>query len=46
MHYLAVKKLSELLRGISSKYQGDFYCLHSPHPFRTKKQTEILWKSI
>ena len=46
MHYLAVKKLSALLRGISSKYQGDFYCLYSPHPFRTKKQTEILWKSI
>ena len=25
-HYLAVKKLSVLLRGITSKPYGDFYC--------------------
>ena len=24
LHYLAVKKLSALLRGITSKYQGEF----------------------
>ena len=31
-HYLALKKLSELLREIASNYVGDFYflnCLHS-----------------
>ena len=26
-HYLAVKKLSALLREITSKHDGDFYCL-------------------
>ena len=25
-HYLEVKKLLVLLRGITSKYYGDFYC--------------------
>ena len=28
-HYIAGKKLSALLRGISSKYDGAFYCLSS-----------------
>ena len=27
-HYLAVKKLSALLRGITSKHNGDFYSLN------------------
>ena len=27
-HYLAVKKLSALLRGIDSKHDGEFYCLN------------------
>ena len=27
LHYLAIKKLSALLRGIVSKHDGDFYCL-------------------
>ena len=27
-HYIAVKKLPALLRGITSKHQGDFYCLN------------------
>ena len=26
-HYLAVKKLSTLLRGITSKHHENFYCL-------------------
>ena len=26
-HYLTVKNLSELLRGITSNHAGDFYCL-------------------
>ena len=35
-HYLAVKKLSALLRGITSKHDGDFYCLNCFYIFRTK----------
>ena len=37
-HYLAVKKLSTLLRGITSKYHGDFYCLNCLHSFRTESK--------
>ena len=36
-HYLAVKKLSALLRGTTSKHDGDFYWMNFPHSFRTKK---------
>ena len=32
--YLAVTKLSTLLRGISSKHHGDFYCLNGLNSFR------------
>ena len=39
-HYLAVKKLSALLREITSKNNVDFYCLNSFHSFRTKKRLE------
>ena len=35
-HYLAVKKLSTLLRGITSIHHGDFYCLNCLHSFRTE----------
>ena len=35
-HYLAVKKLSELLRGIKSKHEGDFYCSHCFDSHSTK----------
>ena len=34
-HYLAVKKLSALLHGITSKHKVDFYCLNCLHFFRT-----------
>ena len=37
-HYLAVKELSALLRGITSKYHGDFYCLNCLHSFRTENK--------
>ena len=37
-HYLAVKKLSASLRGISSKYHGDFYCCF--HFFATENRHE------
>ena len=37
-YYLAVKKLSTLLRGITSKNNGDFYYLHCLHCFRTENK--------
>ena len=40
-HYLAVKKLSALLRGITSKHHGDFYCLNCLHSFATEKKLEL-----
>ena len=39
-NYLAVKKLSALLKGITSKNKGDFYCLNCFHSFRTKNKLE------
>ena len=39
-HYLAVKKLSALLRGITSKRLGDFYCLNCFHSFATKNKLQ------
>ena len=35
-HYLTVKKLSPLSRGIASKHHSDSYCLNCLHPIRTK----------
>ena len=37
-HYLAVKKLSALFRGLTSKHHGDFYCLNFLHSFATEKK--------
>ena len=37
-HYLAVKSLSELFRGITSNNNGDFYYLNCFHSFRTEKK--------
>ena len=34
-HYLAVRSLSGLLRGISSSNNGEFYCLNCFHSYRT-----------
>ena len=39
-HYLAVKKLSALLRRIKSKYVDDFYCLNCLYVFRTENKLE------
>ena len=39
-HYVAVKKLSSLLRDITSRNNGDFYCLNCLHSFRTKSKLE------
>ena len=37
-HYLAVRKLSALLRGIASKHEEDFYCLNCFHSYRAKSR--------
>ena len=37
-HYLAVKSISGLLRGITSNHNGDFYCLNCFHPYATGKK--------
>ena len=39
-HYLTVKNLSRLLRGITSNHDGDFYCLNFFHSYRTKNKLE------
>ena len=39
-HYLAVTKLSALLREITSKNNGKFYGLNCLHSFRTKSKLE------
>ena len=37
-HYLPVKKLSALLKGITSKHKGDFCCLNRFHSYRTEEK--------
>ena len=37
-HYLAVKSITRLLRGITSNNNGDFYCLNCFHSYRTKER--------
>ena len=39
-HYLVVKNLSGLFKGITSNHYGDFYCLHCFHSYRTKNKLE------
>ena len=37
-HYLAVKGLSALLRGVTSNHNGDFYCFNCFHTYSTKEK--------
>ena len=37
-HYFAVKKLSTLLRAVTSKHHSDFYCFICLHSFRTENK--------
>ena len=37
-HYLVIKKLSALLREITSKHHSTFYCLNCLHSFATEKK--------
>ena len=38
LHYLAVKRFSALFRGITSKYDGDFYCLNCFQSYTTENK--------
>ena len=38
-HYFAVKKLSALLQGITSKHDGDLYCFHCLNCLRLEQKT-------
>ena len=40
-HHLAVRKLSVLLRGITSKYNGDFYCLSCLHSCKIRNRLKL-----
>ena len=37
-HYLAVKSLSGLFTGVTSKHKEDYYCLNCFHSYRTKNK--------
>ena len=37
-HYLTVKQLLSLLRGITSKHHSSFYCLNCLYSFATEKK--------
>ena len=39
-HYLVVKNLPGLLKGITSNHKEDFYCLNCFHSYRTKHKLE------
>ena len=44
-HYIEIKKIPALLRGVSSTHDGDYYCLNCFHSYRTesslKKHEEL-----
>ena len=39
-HYLAVKRLSTLWRGITSEHHGDFYCSNCFYVFATESKLQ------
>ena len=39
-HYLALNNLSALLKKLTYKHHGDFYCLNCFHSFRTKNKLQ------
>ena len=45
-HYLALKKLSALLRGITSNHKENFYCLSCFHSFRTENKLKKKHKNV
>ena len=45
-HYLVIKNLSRLLRGITSNHKEDFYCLNCFHFYRTDNKLEAHKKYV
>ena len=45
-HYLVIKNLPGLLRGIASTHKEDFYCLNCFHSYRTKSKLEAHKKYV
>ena len=45
-HYLVVKNLSRLLRGISSNHNSDYYCLNCFHSYRTENKLNARKKYV
>ena len=45
-HYLVVKNVSRLLRGITSNHKEDFYCLNCSHSYRTENKLEAHKKYV
>ena len=41
-HYLPLKRLSALLRKITSNHNGDFHCLNCFHSYRTEKNSKSM----
>ena len=38
-HFLTIKSILRLLRGIISNHVADFYCLNCSHSYTTEKKT-------
>ena len=45
-HYITVKRLSALLRGITSNHKEDFYCLNCFHSYSTKEKLKNMKKDV
>ena len=45
-NYIALKKLSPLLTGITSKNHRNFYCQNCPHSFATEKNMNLIKKYV
>ena len=39
-HYIAIKSIPALLKGISSSHKGDYYCLNCFNSYRTKQKLD------
>ena len=45
-HYLAIKRIPALLRGITSTHNDDFYCLNCFHSYRTHDKLKNMSKYL
>ena len=45
-HYIAVKRLSGLLRGITGNNNDDFYCLNCFHTYKTKNNLKHIKRYV